>query len=62
MRDYHINIFYNDDDEGYMADIPDLVHCSAFGTRPDEALEEVLKAKEAWFGAAQEAGRTVKRR
>ena len=59
MRDYHINIFYSDDDEGYIADIPDLVHCSAFGTSPDEALEEVLKAKKAWFEAAQEAGKPI---
>lgn len=24
MRDYHINIFYSEDDDGYIADIPDL--------------------------------------
>ena len=24
MKDYHINIFYSDDDECYVADIPDL--------------------------------------
>ena len=29
MKDYHINIFYSDEDEGYIADIPDLIHCSA---------------------------------
>ena len=23
MSDYHINIFYSDEDEGYIADIPD---------------------------------------
>jgi len=28
MRDYHINIFYSEDDEGYIADIPDLEACS----------------------------------
>ena len=53
MRDYHINIFYSDEDEGYIADIPDLPHCSAFGDTPDEALHEVLKAKAAWLEAAQ---------
>ena len=31
MNDYHINIFYSAEDEGYIADIPDLRHCSAFG-------------------------------
>jgi len=24
MQDYHINLFYSDEDEGYIADIPDL--------------------------------------
>ena len=37
MRDYHINIFYSKDDSGYIADIPDLEACSAFGDTPDEA-------------------------
>jgi len=53
MKDYHINIFYSEDDEGYIADIPDLKYCSAFGKTPDEALEEVLKAKRAWLVAAK---------
>jgi hypothetical protein len=30
MRDYHINLFYSEEDEGYIADIPDLKLCSAF--------------------------------
>jgi len=49
MRDYHINIFYSEEDEGYIADIPDLKFCSAFGDTPQEALREVLKAKDAWI-------------
>ena len=59
MRDYHINIFYSDDDEGYIADIPDLEACSAFGATADEALREVLKAKELWLDAAQAEGKPV---
>ena len=53
MQDYHINIFYSDEDEGYIADIPDLPHCSAFGATPDEALREVMQAKAAWLEAAR---------
>ena len=41
MKDYHINIFYSDEDEGYIADIPDLELCSAFGNTPEEALAEL---------------------
>ncbi|WP_462269192.1 type II toxin-antitoxin system HicB family antitoxin [Desulfobacter sp.] len=53
MRDYHINIFYSEDDNGYIADIPDLQTCSAFGETPEEALPEVQKAKKLWLGAAR---------
>ncbi len=47
MKDYHINLFYSEEDDGYIADIPDLRHCSAFGPTPEDALREVLKAKKA---------------
>ena len=53
MRDYHINIFYSDDDEGYIADIPDLQYCSAFGATQDEALREVLIARQLWLDEAK---------
>ncbi len=59
MKDYHINIFYSDEDGGYIADIPDLRYCSAFGSTPDEALAEVLKAKKAWLKAARAAKRPI---
>lgn len=45
MSDYHINIFYSDEDSAYVADIPDLDACSAFGPTPEMALSEVKKAK-----------------
>ena len=54
MSDYHINIFYSEEDQAYIADIPDLEACSALGSTPDEALAEVKKAKEAWLAAARE--------
>ena len=56
MKDYHINIFYSEEDEGYIADIPDLRFCSAFGETPAEALAEVERAKEAWLEVAKESG------
>lgn len=59
MRDYHINIFYSDEDEGYITDIPDLATCSAWGETPAEALAEVEQAKAAWLEAAQAAGKPI---
>ena len=52
MENYHINIFYSIEDEGFIADIPDLKNCSAFGETPEKALQEVLIAKELWLEVA----------
>lgn len=53
MSDYHINVFYSEEDEGYIADIPDLKSCSAFGSSAESALHEVMRAKEAWLKTAR---------
>lgn len=57
MKDYHVNIFYSEEDGGYIADIPDLEACSAFGESPEEALAEVETAKAAWLEAAGVEGK-----
>ena len=59
MKDYHINIFHSVKDGGYIADIPDLRYCSAFGDTPNEALAEVLRAKKAWLKAARAAKKPI---
>ena len=59
MKDYHINIFWSDEDQCYVADIPDLEYCSAFGDTAREALEQVEIAKAAWLAAAREDGRPI---
>jgi predicted RNase H-like HicB family nuclease len=59
MSAYHINLFFSDEDRAYVADVPDLEACSAFGATAEEALAEVERAKQAWLTAAQEAGRPI---
>ncbi len=59
MKDYHINVFYSEQDGGYIADIPDLEACSAFGDTPDEAMKQVQVAQVAWLAAAQFAGTPI---
>jgi predicted RNase H-like HicB family nuclease len=53
---YHINVFWSAEDGCYVADIPDLRFCSAFGDTPEEAVREVESAKGAWLQSAREAG------
>ena len=59
MKDFHINIFYSEEDGGYIADIPDLKHCSAFGNTQLEALAEVEKAKKLWLETAKHEGKPI---
>jgi predicted RNase H-like HicB family nuclease len=59
MKDYHINIFYSDEDDGYIADIPDLDSCSAFGHTAEEALAELEKAKKAWLETARQLNKPI---
>jgi predicted RNase H-like HicB family nuclease len=59
MKDFHINIFYSNEDEGYIADIPDLEFCSAFGETPEEALRELGVAKALWLEAARAGGKPI---
>ena len=59
MDKYSVNIFYSEEDEGYIANIPDLRFCSAFGETPAEALAEVERAKEAWLEVAKETGKPI---
>jgi predicted RNase H-like HicB family nuclease len=59
MRNYHINIFFSEEDGGYIADVPDLQSCSAFGDTPEEALAEIRRALQAWLEAAQAHGKPI---
>ncbi len=59
MTDYLILVFWSEEDQAYIADIPDLKSCSAWGDTPEEAVREVLVAKEAWLEAAREHGKPI---
>jgi predicted RNase H-like HicB family nuclease len=56
VAEYHINLFWSDEDNCWVADVPDLRFCSAFGDSPVEALRQVLLAKEAWLRSARQRG------
>jgi len=44
MRKYTIGIFFSEEDEGYIAVVPELPGCSAFGETEEEALQEIKVA------------------
>ena len=59
MNHYAIIVFWSDEDGAWVADVPDLKSCSAFGATPEEAVAEVRIAMEAWLAAARDAGHPI---
>jgi predicted RNase H-like HicB family nuclease len=59
MKNYHINLFYSNEDEAWVADVPDLRYCSALGETPEEALKEIKIAMTAWLEAARKHRKPV---
>ncbi len=55
---YAIEIFYSEEDEGYISVVPELPGCSAFG-KTEEALEEIKMAMELWLETAKKEGRKI---
>ena len=56
---YHIDIFWSDEDGGYIANVPDLEYCSAFGETYEEALREVLVAMALHLDTLKELERSI---
>jgi predicted RNase H-like HicB family nuclease len=56
---YAIEIFYSEEDEGFIAIVPELPGCSAFGETEERALQEVKTAMQLWLEAAREIGRAI---
>jgi antitoxin HicB len=56
---YLVEVFWSDDDEGYIAVMPDLPGCSAFGETPEAAVHEIGDAIDAWIAACRTSGGPV---
>ena len=56
---YAIEIFYSEEDEGFIAVVPELPGCSAFGETEEQALKEVKIAMQLWLETAKEIGRKI---
>jgi predicted RNase H-like HicB family nuclease len=56
---YAIEIFYSAEDKGYMAIVPELHGCSAFGETEEEALKQAKVASELWLETAKRENREI---
>jgi predicted RNase H-like HicB family nuclease len=56
---YHIDIFWSDEDDCWVANVPDLKYCSAFGDSPAEAAREIEIAMGLWLEVQEETARPI---
>ena len=56
---YAIEIFYSEEDERFIAIVPELPGCSAFGETEERALQEVKIAIPLWLESAREIARAI---
>ncbi len=56
---YPSEVFWSDEDEGFIALAPDLPGCSAFGETREEAARELQDAILAWIASAQNVGNPI---
>ena len=56
MLKYMIEIRYSDEDNCYIACVPELDSCMAHGDTPEEALREITIAQNLWLKSAKEVG------
>lgn len=53
---YAVVVFWSDEDEAYIADVPDLEYCSGHGKTPEEALTQVRIAIRGVLASMREHG------
>jgi predicted RNase H-like HicB family nuclease len=49
-------VFRSEEDRAWVADVPDLKSCAAFGSTPEEAFAEFRLAMDPWLAAARDSG------
>jgi len=59
MQKYEIIIFWSDEDQVFVADVPELLGCMAHGDTPQSALTNALEATELWLDTARELNRNI---
>lgn len=59
MSKYERIIFWSEEDQKWLVDVPELSGCMADGNSPAEALENVEKVINEWLETAQELGREI---
>jgi len=59
MTKYEVIIYWSDEDEAFIAEVPELPGCAADGETHQEALSNVEVIIEEWIETAQSLGRSI---
>jgi predicted RNase H-like HicB family nuclease len=59
MHNYEIIIYWSDEDQTFIAEVPELPGCIAHGDTQDNALRQANEAIELWIATAKEFGDPV---
>jgi predicted RNase H-like HicB family nuclease len=56
---YEIIIYWSQDDEAFIAEVPELPGCAADGMTPQDALASAEIVAHEWIDTARELGRAI---
>lgn len=56
MYKYEIIIYWSNEDEAFIAEVPELPGCMAHGATPEKALKNAKEAIQLWIDTAKEFG------
>ena len=59
MHKYEVIIYWSDEDDTFVAEVPELPGCSAHGDTQAAALQSVEQAIDLWIDTAREFGDPV---
>ncbi|QBQ53398.1 type II toxin-antitoxin system HicB family antitoxin [Nitrosococcus wardiae] len=59
MYKYEIIIYWSDEDQAFLAEVPELPGCKAHGDSPDQALANAQEAMQLWLDTAREFGDSI---
>lgn len=59
MKKYETIIYWSNEDQVFVADVPQLPGCMAHGNTQEEALKNVNEAIQLWMDTAREFGDPV---
>ncbi len=54
MNKYEIIIYWSEEDQSFVAEVPELPGCMAHGETYDSALANIKEAMELWINTAKE--------